>query len=250
VFGASLYLASTVRRPAAARPRSTEALHASAAGGGGHGHAHGAREVHPVGPAAGLGDGPQGSGDRTPPGERYADLPPEARKPDWVPIVEPKPEDTYDNSPETLIRPPAGGFDAWTGLEGTHPNQLNIYVRSEGTTLELGKELRRLYWETTLTQDFNLLMDIRGGTPLPLAEAQELSRIAGETFAKGEEHYEAVRAGRLGNAEAIALIRQLEVQYRDTYMARAGITREQFDRFFEEGRWLPNTEDVIREEIP
>ncbi len=242
VFAVSLYIAWSVR--------SSEARRSIAVAGDGDGsavpHEHeddglpaGAAPTEARGrPASGAlpsARPPRPPGASASPGSSDDD--PRHGKPAWVPTIDP-PADMYDNtSPKFPI--PEGGFDKWTGREGTHPRELEMYVRAEGTDLELGLELRRLHWLTSLSRNFNLLMELRGGQPPGTAMEIELSELGAATWTKGDQAYEDVRAKRRTSEEVRRYLRQLQDEYRAAYSSKAGITLEQMDRFFAPGVELP-----------
>ncbi len=245
VFAVSLYIAWSVRSSEARRSMASVGDGAGSATQHDHvdhehdGVAAGAAPTEPArAPSAGRpGVGPPAR----PPGASASpaslDDDPRHGKPAWVPTIDP-PADMYDNtSPKFPI--PEGGFDKWTGREGTHPRELEMYVRAEGTDLELGLELRRLHWLTSLSRNFNLLMELRGGQPPGTALEIELSELGATTWTKGDQAYEDVRAKRRGSEEVRRYLRQLQDEYRATYTSKAGITLEQMDRFFAPGVELP-----------
>ncbi len=244
VFAVSLYIAWSVR--------SSEARRSIAAAGAGDDDGRAAAHQHDhdgvaTGGAAGEATRPPSAGrpgvgvPARPPGASASPASieddPRHGKPAWVPTIDP-PADMYDNTtPKFAI--PEGGFDKWTGREGTHPKELEMYVRAEGTDLELGLELRRLHWLTSLSRNFNLLMELRGGQPPGTAMEIELSELGAATWTKGDQAYEDVRAKKRSSEEVRRYLRQLQDEYRAAYTSKAGITLEQMDRFFAPGVELP-----------
>jgi len=240
VFAVSLYVAWSVRSSEARRSVATaeadDEPHARA-----HDHDGVAPGASPASAARAPGLGRPGAG--TSPRPPVASAPvsidddPRHGKPAWVPTADP-PADMYDNTTPKVAIPP-GGFDKWTGREGSHPKELEMYARAEGSDLSVGLELRRLHWLTTLSRNFNLLMELRGGNPPGTALEIELSELGASTWAKGDAIYDESRTGKRAADEARLAIRKLQEDYRTTYTSKAGITLEQMDRFFAPGTELP-----------
>jgi len=155
-------------------------------------------------------------------------------------VPAPPGEQTLDESPSgTRValsarsdRAPGQGPEGLTGREHAAPGELEEIAKRHGVSVELVTNGRRFLWLVEYSRNWQMIDEMLGHA-LDESSKKELTRLGNETLRNANMTLQHAAAKEISEADALAVLREMEQSYRQAFIEKSGLSPEQFASLYD-----------------